>query len=74
MSKFIFFTPHLSPSLSSLFCVGAGTVLARLVVFPVIVKGQREAVKLNNVMPQFTKLTNKINEARQSGNRFECKH
>ncbi|KAE8279239.1 Mitochondrial inner membrane protein OXA1L Hsa OXA1Hs Oxidase assembly 1-like protein [Larimichthys crocea] len=29
-----------------------GTVLARLAVFPVIVKGQREAAKLNNVCPR----------------------
>lgn len=51
----------------------AGTVLARLAVFPVIVKGQREAAKLNNVMPEMTKLTNRMNEAKQSGNKFECK-
>jgi YidC/Oxa1 family membrane protein insertase len=41
-------------------------------VFPVIVKGQREAAKLNNVMPEMTKLTNKMNEAKQSGNKFDC--
>lgn len=52
----------------------AGTVLARLAVFPVIVKGQREAAKLNNVLPEMTKLTNKMNEAKQSGNKFECKN
>ncbi|CAN9509605.1 unnamed protein product [Ophioblennius macclurei] len=49
----------------------AGTVLARLAVFPVIVKGQREAAKLNNVLPEMTKLTNRMNEAKQSGNKFE---
>ncbi|KAM4612046.1 mitochondrial inner membrane protein OXA1L [Polymixia lowei] len=49
----------------------AGTVLARLAVFPVIVKGQREAAKLNNVLPEMTKLTNKMTEAKQSGNKFE---
>ncbi|XP_042368018.1 mitochondrial inner membrane protein OXA1L [Plectropomus leopardus] len=48
-----------------------GTVLARLAVFPVIVKGQREAVKLNNVLPEMTKLTSRMNEAKQSGNKFE---
>lgn len=51
----------------------AGTVLARMAVFPVIVKGQREAAKLNNVLPDMTKLTNRLNEAKQSGNKFECK-
>ncbi|KAM4714860.1 mitochondrial inner membrane protein OXA1L [Anableps anableps] len=48
-----------------------GTVLARLAVFPVIVKGQREAAKLNNVLPEMTKLTNRMNEAKQSGNKYE---
>uniref|UniRef100_A0A3Q3B9V0 OXA1L mitochondrial inner membrane protein n=1 Tax=Kryptolebias marmoratus TaxID=37003 RepID=A0A3Q3B9V0_KRYMA len=48
-----------------------GTVLARLAMFPAIVKGQREAAKLNNVLPQITKLTNKMNEAKQSGNKYE---
>ncbi len=42
-------------------------------MFPVIVKGQREAAKLNNVMPEMTKLTNRMNEAKQSGNKFDCK-
>lgn len=48
-----------------------GTVVARLLVFPVIVKGQREAAKLNNVLPELTKLTTKMNDAKQSGNKFE---
>ncbi|KAM9335435.1 mitochondrial inner membrane protein OXA1L [Symphorus nematophorus] len=48
-----------------------GTVLARLAVFPLIVKGQREAAKLNNVLPEMTKLTTRMNEAKQSGNKFE---
>ncbi|XP_010740031.3 mitochondrial inner membrane protein OXA1L isoform X2 [Larimichthys crocea] len=48
-----------------------GTVLARLAVFPVIVKGQREAAKLNNVLPEMTKLTTRMNEAKQSGNKFD---
>lgn len=55
------FTPHI------------GTVIARLAVFPVIVKGQREAAKMNNVMPEMTKLTNRMNEAKRGGNKFDCK-
>ncbi|KAL2078981.1 hypothetical protein ACEWY4_024725 [Coilia grayii] len=51
--------------------IAIGTVLARCLVFPVIVKGQREAAKLNNVMPEMTKLTNRMNEAKQSGNKFD---
>uniref|UniRef100_A0A803SLA0 OXA1L mitochondrial inner membrane protein n=1 Tax=Anolis carolinensis TaxID=28377 RepID=A0A803SLA0_ANOCA len=49
----------------------AGTVVARCLVFPLIVKGQREAVKLNNHLPQITQLTTRMNEAKQSGNKFE---
>lgn len=52
----------------------SGTIIARCAVFPVIVKGQREAAKLNNVLPEMTKLTNRMNEAKQSGNKFECQY
>ncbi|XP_036406999.1 mitochondrial inner membrane protein OXA1L [Megalops cyprinoides] len=49
----------------------AGTVLARCAVLPVIVKGQREAAKLNNVLPEITKITHRLNEAKRSGNQLE---
>ncbi|XP_061816200.2 mitochondrial inner membrane protein OXA1L [Nerophis lumbriciformis] len=48
-----------------------GTVVARLMVFPVIVKGQREAAKMHNVMPMITKLNTRLTEAKESGNKFE---
>ncbi|XP_076828340.1 mitochondrial inner membrane protein OXA1L [Brachyhypopomus gauderio] len=62
---------HVSVGLPWWGAIVAGTIIARCAVFPVIVKGQREAVKLNNVLPQMTKLTNHMNEAKQSGNSFE---
>lgn len=49
-----------------------GTVAARCLVFPLIVKGQREAMKLNNHLPQINELTARINAAKRSGNKFEC--
>uniref|UniRef100_A0ACB8EXI3 Uncharacterized protein n=1 Tax=Sphaerodactylus townsendi TaxID=933632 RepID=A0ACB8EXI3_9SAUR len=49
----------------------AGTVAARCLVFPLIVKGQREAVKLNNHLPQINELTARMNEAKRSGNKFD---
>ncbi|XP_053324445.1 mitochondrial inner membrane protein OXA1L [Spea bombifrons] len=49
----------------------AGTVFARVMVFPLIVKGQREAAKLNNHMPQINAITTRMNEAKQTGNKFE---
>lgn len=44
----------------------------RCLAFPLIMKGQREVVKINNHMPQITRLTNIMNDARCSGNQFEC--
>ncbi|XP_065270626.1 mitochondrial inner membrane protein OXA1L [Emys orbicularis] len=49
----------------------AGTVVARCLVFPLIVKGQREAVKLNNHLPEITRLTQRMQDAKRSGNQFE---
>ncbi|XP_077598575.1 mitochondrial inner membrane protein OXA1L isoform X2 [Stigmatopora nigra] len=48
-----------------------GTVVARMALFPLIVKGQREAAKLNNVMPEMSRLSAKMTEAKQSGNKFD---
>uniref|UniRef100_A0A3Q3WNQ8 Membrane insertase YidC/Oxa/ALB C-terminal domain-containing protein n=1 Tax=Mola mola TaxID=94237 RepID=A0A3Q3WNQ8_MOLML len=62
---------HLDLGLPWWGAIVTGTVLARMAVFPVIVKGQREAAKLNNVLPEMTKLTTRMNEAKQSGNKFE---
>ncbi|XP_043100060.1 mitochondrial inner membrane protein OXA1L [Puntigrus tetrazona] len=62
---------HVSVGLPWWGAIVAGTILARCAVFSVIVKGQREAVKLNNVMPEMNKLTNRMKEAKQSGNKFD---
>uniref|UniRef100_A0A8C0H0E8 OXA1L mitochondrial inner membrane protein n=1 Tax=Chelonoidis abingdonii TaxID=106734 RepID=A0A8C0H0E8_CHEAB len=48
-----------------------GTVAARCLVFPLIVKGQREAAKLNNHLPEITRLTQRMQDAKRSGNKFE---
>nr|DBA22517.1 TPA: hypothetical protein GDO54_013536 [Pyxicephalus adspersus] len=62
---------HLDVGLPWWGAIVTGTILARFMVFPLIVKGQREAAKLNNHMPQITKLTTRMNEAKQAGNKFE---
>ncbi|XP_033853863.3 mitochondrial inner membrane protein OXA1L [Acipenser ruthenus] len=62
---------HLNLGLPWWGAIVVGTVLARCLVFPVIVKGQREAAKLNNHLPEMTKLTNRMNEAKHSGNKFD---
>ncbi|XP_062849321.1 mitochondrial inner membrane protein OXA1L isoform X2 [Trichomycterus rosablanca] len=62
---------HVSIGMPWWSAIVVGTIIARCAVFPVIVKGQREAAKLNNVMPEMTKLTSRMNEAKQSGNKFD---
>ncbi|XP_013365907.1 PREDICTED: mitochondrial inner membrane protein OXA1L isoform X1 [Chinchilla lanigera] len=48
-----------------------GTVLARCLVFPIIVKGQREAAKIHNHVPAIQKFSARIKEAKLAGNSFE---
>ncbi|XP_052589228.1 mitochondrial inner membrane protein OXA1L [Peromyscus californicus insignis] len=47
------------------------TVLARCLVFPLIVKGQREAAKIHNHMPVIQKFSTKIREAKLAGDHAE---
>lgn len=49
-----------------------GTVLARCLVFPLIVKGQREAAKIHNHLPEIQKFSTRIREAKLTGNHTEC--
>nr|XP_048301122.1 mitochondrial inner membrane protein OXA1L [Myodes glareolus] len=47
------------------------TVLARCLVFPLIVKGQREAAKIHNHMPVIQKFSTQIKEAKLAGDQAE---
>lgn len=47
------------------------TVLARCLVFPLIVKGQREAAKIHNHLPEIQKFSTRIREAKLTGNHTE---
>lgn len=49
-----------------------GTVLARCLIFPLIVKGQREAAKIHNHMPVIQKFSTQIREAKLAGDQAEC--
>lgn len=49
-----------------------GTVLARCLVFPLIVKGQREAAKIHNHLPEIQKFSTRIREAKLAGDHAEC--
>lgn len=45
-----------------------GVVCVRLLVFPLVVKSQRNAAKMANNMPGMQALQLKMSEARQTGN------
>jgi YidC/Oxa1 family membrane protein insertase len=47
------------------------TVLARCLVFPLIVKGQREAAKIHNHLPEIQKFSTRIREAKLAGDHTE---
>ncbi|XP_040596422.1 mitochondrial inner membrane protein OXA1L [Mesocricetus auratus] len=47
------------------------TVIARCLVFPLIVKGQREAAKIHNHMPVMQKFSTQIREAKLAGDQAE---
>uniref|UniRef100_A0A670ZQC9 Membrane insertase YidC/Oxa/ALB C-terminal domain-containing protein n=1 Tax=Pseudonaja textilis TaxID=8673 RepID=A0A670ZQC9_PSETE len=60
---------HLDLGLPWWGAIVAGTVFIRCLVFPLIVKSQRDAIELNNHVPQITTLTARISEAKKTGNR-----
>ncbi|KAM6202562.1 mitochondrial inner membrane protein OXA1L [Rhynchocyon petersi] len=47
------------------------TVIARVLVFPLIVKGQREAAKIHNHLPEIQKFSTRIREAKLAGDQAE---
>ncbi|XP_021551066.1 mitochondrial inner membrane protein OXA1L [Neomonachus schauinslandi] len=51
--------------------IAACTVLARCLVFPLIVKGQREAAKIHNHLPEIQKFSTRIREAKLAGDDAE---
>ncbi|XP_076983341.1 mitochondrial inner membrane protein OXA1L isoform X2 [Tamandua tetradactyla] len=51
--------------------IAACTVLARCLIFPLIVKGQREAAKIHNHLPEIQKFSTRIREAKLAGDQAE---
>uniref|UniRef100_A0A670YRH9 Membrane insertase YidC/Oxa/ALB C-terminal domain-containing protein n=1 Tax=Pseudonaja textilis TaxID=8673 RepID=A0A670YRH9_PSETE len=64
---------HLDMGLPWWGAIVGGTLLARCLVFPIIVKCQQQAVNLNNHYPQMSEMNSRISNARKSGNQKECK-
>ncbi|KAM9645307.1 mitochondrial inner membrane protein OXA1L isoform 3-T3 [Trichechus inunguis] len=51
--------------------IAASTVLARCLVFPLIIKGQKEAAKIHNHLPEIQKFSTRIREAKLAGDQAE---
>ncbi|KAJ9579943.1 hypothetical protein L9F63_004416 [Diploptera punctata] len=49
-----------------------GTVVVRILMFPLVIMSQRNAAKMTNNMPQMQTLQLKMTEARQTGNQLEA--
>uniref|UniRef100_A0A670Z0A4 Membrane insertase YidC/Oxa/ALB C-terminal domain-containing protein n=1 Tax=Pseudonaja textilis TaxID=8673 RepID=A0A670Z0A4_PSETE len=62
---------HLDMGLPWWGAIVGGTLLARCLVFPIIVKCQQQAVNLNNHYPQMSEMNSRISNARKSGNQKE---
>ncbi|XP_064640751.1 mitochondrial inner membrane protein OXA1L-like isoform X2 [Lineus longissimus] len=63
---------HVSCDLPWWSAIVVGTVIVRMCMFPLVVKSQKNAAKLNNNMPTMTRLQERFTEARQSGNPMEA--
>lgn len=49
-----------------------GTIVVRILLFPLVITAQRNAAKMNNHLPQLQVLQLKMTEARQMGNAIEA--
>nr|CAD7407403.1 unnamed protein product [Timema cristinae] len=52
--------------------IALGTVVVRVIMFPLVIAAQRNAAKMNNNLPQLQILQMKMSEARQSGNQLDA--
>lgn len=52
-------------------CIALGVLTVRSLMFPLVVKAQRNAAKMTNNMPQLQVLQQKMTDARQSGNAIQ---
>lgn len=62
---------HISCGLPWWSTIVIGTICVRVLIFPLVIKAQRNAAKLNNCLPQMQLLQLKMTEARQSGNDYD---
>ncbi|XP_072168947.1 mitochondrial inner membrane protein OXA1L-like [Diadema setosum] len=62
---------HVSAGLPWWAAIAAGTIIARICIFPLMLKNQKYAIRLNNCMPTFQRLTKEMNDAKACGDQFE---
>lgn len=63
---------HVSLDLPWWGAIVIGTVIVRILMFPLVVVAQRNAAKMNNYLPQLQSIQLKMTEARQCGNQLEA--
>lgn len=63
---------HSSTGLPWWATIALGTVVVKLLVFPAIIKGQKNSIHMNNNLPQMQVLQAKLSEARSCGNQMEA--
>ncbi|XP_057661340.1 mitochondrial inner membrane protein OXA1L [Diorhabda carinulata] len=52
--------------------IALGTLVVRIILFPLVIMAQRNAAKMNNYLPQMQILQLKMTEARQTGNQMDA--
>lgn len=63
---------HISCDLPWWGCIAIGVLTIRTLIFPLVIKSQRNSAKMANHMPQLTILQEKMAQARRSGNSMEA--
>ncbi|XP_076470858.1 mitochondrial inner membrane protein OXA1L-like [Babylonia areolata] len=63
---------HVSGGLPWWEAIVIGTICVRLMMFPLVIKSQRNVAHMHNHMPTMTRLQEKFTQARQSGNAVEA--
>ncbi|KAG8235617.1 hypothetical protein J437_LFUL014875 [Ladona fulva] len=63
---------HIGCSLPWWASIAIGTVVVRILIFPLVIIAQRNAAKMNNYLPQMQVLQMKMTEARQTGNQLDA--
>ncbi|XP_014671157.1 PREDICTED: mitochondrial inner membrane protein OXA1L-like [Priapulus caudatus] len=63
---------HISTGLPWWGTIAVATICVRVLLFPIVIKAQQNAAKMQNNMPQLQVMQDRMSEARQSGNTMEA--